>query len=364
MAFINDRGYNHLTPLRSGVLLVNLGTPAAPTPAAVRRYLRQFLSDPRVVELPRPLWWMILNFVVLPFRPRKSARAYAKIWTAEGSPLLLHTRSLTEALAERLRKNRPEIVVSCAMRYGAPGIAGVLGQMREQNVRRLLVLPLFPQYSGTTAGAVFDAVTGVLGKQRWLPELCFISSYHDDPAYIEACAARINSFYQKKERGKKLIFSFHGLPRRNLLNGDPYHCQCHKTARLIAAALKLPEEDWQVCFQSRFGAAEWLKPYTDQTLTGLAGQSGSTVDVFCPGFAVDCLETLEEIAMQNRDAFAAAGGGEFSYIPALNDSPAHVEALGAIVEARLQERDNVPGSRDAGERRKQAAMAKAMGAPQ
>ncbi len=335
MTYINDKYYNHLSPLRTGALLVNLGTPQAPTTSEVGRYLKEFLSDRRVIEVPRMVWWLILRLAILPFRSGKSARAYAKIWTPEGSPLLAHTRNIARALEQKLKQTRPDIIVSVAMTYGSPDIAGALDALREANVRKLLVLPLFPQYSATTTGAVFDAVTRALRKQRWLPELRFINSYHDHPQYIAACAKQIAA-QRNNKHNDKLILSFHGLPKRNLLNGDPYHCQCHKSARLIAETLQLADDDWTVTFQSRFGAAEWLKPYTDHTLIELGKKSKRSVSVFCPGFAADCLETLEEIAIQNRDVFADAGGKEFQYIPALNDCEEHIAALDALVRAHLQ----------------------------
>lgn len=335
MAYINDKYYNHLSPLRVGVLLVNLGTPKAPTTSEVRRYLKQFLSDRRVIEIPRIMWWLILHLAILPFRSGKSAQAYAKIWTPKGSPLLVYTHNIARALKQKLKQTWPDVIVSTAMTYGSPDTNRTINELREANVRKLLILPLFPQYSATTTGAAFDAVTDTLRKQRWLPELRFINSYHDHPEYINACAKQIAS-QRKGKQNDKLILSFHGLPKRNLLNGDPYHCQCQKSARLIAEKLQLEESEWTITFQSRFGAAEWLKPYTDHTLIELGKKSKQSVSVFCPGFAADCLETLEEIAMQNRDFFTDAGGEGFQYIPALNDCEKHIDALDSIVRTHLQ----------------------------
>ena len=332
MNYRNDGEYRHGSAERIGVLLVNLGTPKAPTPAAVRRYLKEFLSDPRVVEIPRALWWIMLRLLVLPSRPRRVAANYAKVWTPQGSPLLANTVALARAVDARVHDaGWPQADVMAAMRYGEPGIVAELERLRRVNARRLLIVPLFPQYSATTTAAVFDAAARTLGRRRWLPETRFVNSYHDDPGYIDACARRIRAFRAEHGAGDKLLLSFHGLPKRNLLKGDPYHCQCHKTARLLAESLALAESDWLICFQSRFGRAEWLKPYTDETLRELARRKTGRVDVFCPGFAVDCLETLEEIAIQNRALYEREGGGELRYIPAPNDAPEHAAFLARLV---------------------------------
>lgn len=315
-----------------GVLLANLGTPDEPTPEAVRRYLREFLWDPRVVEFPRPLWWLILNGIILNIRPRRSAEAYAKVWTEQGSPLLVRSKAQAEALQGRLDTAfTGPVRVALGMRYGEPSINSALEMLRDAGAERLIVLPLYPQYSGTTSGSIFDAVTDVLAGWRWVPELRFINHYHDDPAYIAAMAARVRAHWAEHARGKHLLLSFHGLPRRYLRAGDPYHCQCHKTARLLAEELGLDEPEWTVGFQSRFGREEWLKPYVDGLLKSWPKQGRRDVDVFCPGFAADCLETLEEIAMQDRDLFLASGGERYTYIPALNDLPEHMDALTALL---------------------------------
>ena len=274
----------------------------------------------------------MLRVLVLPLRPRRTAAAYAKIWSPQGSPLLVNTTAIARAVHARVQDTGwPQAEVAAAMRYGEPGIAAELERLRRRDVRRLLIVPLFPQYSATTSAAVFDAAAAALRRRRWLPETRFVHSYHDDRGYIDACAERIRAFRAEHGAGDKLLLSFHGLPKRNLLCGDPYHCQCHKTARLIAEALALAEQDWLICFQSRFGRAEWLKPYTDDTLRELARRKTARVDVFCPGFAADCLETLEEIAMQNRELFEREGGGELRYIPALNDAPEHADFLARLV---------------------------------
>ena len=364
MNALNDAQYRHGSPARIGVVLVNLGTPDAPTPAAVRRYLKEFLSDPRVVEIPRPLWRMILHLLVLPLRPRRSAAHYAAIWSPQGSPLLVHTTALARAVDQRVREaGWPQAGVIAAMRYGRPGLAAELDRLCAMNTRRLLVVPLFPQYSATTTAAVFDEVGRCLRRRRHLPEMRFVNGYCDEPGYIDACARQIRAFRDQHGAGEKLLFSFHGLPQRNLQNGDPYHCQCHKTARLTAEALALPEEDWLICFQSRFGRAEWLKPYTDETLRELARQKTGAVDVFCPGFAVDCLETLEEIAIQNRKLFEQAGGGQLRYIPALNETPEHADFLAHLIVRHLQGWETSAAD-DPGERERSRQRALKLGAKQ
>ncbi len=325
-------------PERSGVLLINLGTPRAPTTAAVRSYLREFLSDPRVVEIPRPIWLPILYGLVLTLRPRRTARAYRKVWLAEGSPLMVYTRRQRRALCAALnQRGAAAVTVEMAMCYGQPTIAATLEKLRGLGVTRLAVLPVYPQYSATTTAAAFDAIARALKKQRRLPTLRLISDYHDDSAYIKACAARILDARREHGGAEKLLFSFHGLPKRNVLLGDPYESQCRRTAELIARELNLKWDEWLLCFQSRFGRAEWLKPYTDETLRALPRHGVKSVDVFCPGFAADCLETLEEIAMQNRDFFLAAGGERFHYIPALNDDKEHIECLARIARSALDD---------------------------
>lgn len=324
--------YEHGQPDSLGVLLINLGTPEAPTTGAVRRYLAEFLADPRVVELPRWLWRPILHGYILRVRPRRSAAAYRRIWTERGSPLLLYSSELALALERSLASRLAGPVhVALGMSYGEPAIERALESLYQRRIGRLVVLPLYPQYSGSTTGSVFEAVTRALSRRRWIPELRFINHYHDAAGYIAAVASSIRRFRERHGAGERLLFSFHGLPRSMLDAGDPYHCQCRKTARLVAEALELADQDWHIAFQSRVGRAEWLKPYCDETLKDWGALGLGTIDVVCPGFAVDCLETLEEIAMQNAELYAAAGGGELRYIPALNESDDHVAFLSRLI---------------------------------
>jgi ferrochelatase len=315
----------------TGVLVANLGTPDAPTPAAVRRYLAEFLWDPRVVELPRPLWWLILNGFILPFRPRQSARAYREIWTAQGSPLLLTTRSIAAGIGERLGA---AVVVEPGMSYGQPSITAALERLRARGARRMVVLPLYPQYSGSTAGSVFDAVARTLQRWRRVPELHFIADYHDVPGYIAALAASVREHFAGAGRSH-LLMSFHGTPKGFLDAGDPYQGQCLRTGRLLADALGLGATDWSLTFQSRLGRSEWLQPYTDAVLQELPGRGVRRVAVICPGFAADCLETLEEIAMRGRETFLEAGGESFDFIPCLNAGEDHIAALAGLVRQAL-----------------------------
>ena len=333
-SYLGEPAYEHGSPTAVGALLVNLGTPDAPTPAAVRRFLAEFLWDPRVVEAPRWIWWLALHGVILRIRPARSAHAYRQIWTPQGSPLLLHTRALVERVRDALGSRMPATVV-LGMTYGSPSIPDALDQLRRAGVRRLVVLPLYPQYSGTTTGSVFDRVTSQLQRWRWVPALRFIGNYHDEPAYIDAVAASIRDHWRSHERGH-LLFSFHGVPHRYLLAGDPYHCQCQKTARLIAERLGLDAGAWTVSFQSQVGREEWLRPYTDETLQRMAREGQRHVSVVCPGFATDCLETLEEIAIRNRALFMASGGEIYDYIPCLNAGDAHAALLADLIASHAR----------------------------
>lgn len=336
--------FRHDEPSSLGILLVNLGTPDAPTTSAVRRYLDEFLSDPRVVEVPRPIWWLILNLYILRFRPAESAKAYQAIWTDKGSPLLLHSQALAESLQQELRATLGEKVhVELGMSYGSPSLQSALDKLHEKGAERIILLPLYPQYSGTTTASVFDAVVKLLSQRRWIPEFRFINHYHDRPDYIAAVAASIEAHWQQHGRGQRLLFSFHGLPRKLLLAGDPYYCHCQKTARLVAEKLGLRDEDWAVSFQSRVGREEWLKPYTDELLESWGEDKLGDIDAICPGFAADCLETLEEVALRYGELYEEAGGGKLRYIPALNSSKEHAALLAALV------RDHAGGWPEAGE---------------
>lgn len=320
---------------RTAVLLINLGTPEAPTPAALRRYLAEFLWDRRVVEIPRLPWWLILHGIILRLRPAKSAAKYASIWLPEGSPLAHWSTRIAKRLQGHLGERGHAVPVRLAMRYGQPAVAAALDALMAEGAARILVFPLYPQYAAATTASAVDAVTAWTARTRRLPELRFVAQYHDDPGYIAALATSIRDHWQREGRGQTLVMSFHGLPARTRDLGDPYHDQCHDTARRLAAALGLAERDYVVTFQSRFGRAKWLQPYTEPTLQRLAREGRTEVDVVCPGFAADCLETLEEIGQEARAAFIAAGGREFRYIPCLNDADPAIVALGGIALRQL-----------------------------
>lgn len=319
-------------PGRTALLLVNLGTPDEATPAAVRRYLGEFLHDRRVVELTRWLWCPLLHFVILPLRSGKVARNYASVWMPEGSPLMVYSQRLAQALQHAL----PDIAVRLAMRYGRPSIPATLRALEAEGMTRLLVLPLYPQYSASTSASVLDAVAQEIAGWRRVPELRFVADYHDDTGWLDAMEARIRAHWDLHGRAEKLLFSFHGLPQRFETAGDPYARQCEAGARALATRLGLDDAAWRLTYQSRFGREKWLEPATDKTLQALARDGVKTVDVVCPGFAVDCLETLEEIAVQNAEGFRHAGGSELRYIGALNHEPGHVGALAALARRHLQ----------------------------
>jgi len=329
--FRPEPAFNHDRPARDGILLANLGTPAAPTASAVRRYLAEFLSDPRVVEIPRAVWLPILYTVILTLRPARSARKYAEIWSPEGSPLAVHTARQAELLSESLGPQAPP--VEHAMRYGEPSIAAALDRLRAAGCDRILVLPLYPQYAASTSASTFDAVCAWLARTRNVPELRLVKHFHDHPRYIAALAAGVRRHWEAHGRGAKLVMSFHGLPRFALERGDPYHCECQATGRLLAQALGLGADEYAVTFQSRFGRAEWLQPYTEPTLVALAREGLRRVDVVCPGFVADCLETLEEIGIGAKHAFLSNGGREFQLVPCLNEAPEWIDALAEICAA-------------------------------
>ena len=324
-------------PVKAGVLLVNLGTPEAPTPRALRTYLAEFLGDPRVIEYPRWLWWLILHGVILRIRPRRSAHAYQRVWTPQGSPLRVGSEALASALQEELARRMPgPVQVALAMRYGQPSVKSQIERLQREGVRRLLVLPLYPQYSGTSTGSVLDAVADCFKTLRWPPELRVVNDYYDDPGHIDALARSIEDWWQANGRGERLLLSFHGIPQRYVDAGDPYLKQCGTTARLLRERLGLKPSELVVSFQSRVGREPWLRPYTDATVRELAAQGIKRLDVACPGFAVDCLETLEEIAMQNREFFVEAGGQDLRYIPALNDGRDQVDSLADLALRHMQ----------------------------
>ncbi len=336
MSFRPEPVHRHGNAARTAVLLVNLGTPDEATAPALRRYLAEFLSDPRVVEIPRLPWWLILHGIILRTRPARSAAKYASVWMPQGSPLAVWTQRQTAALQQQLADRGHHITVRHAMRYGNPSLPDTLDALRSVGTTRVLVLPLYPQYAAATTASVADKVMQWAARARRMPEFRFVAEYHDDPAYIAALAAQVRQHWAAHGRGDKLVLSFHGVPERSQHLGDPYHCQCHKTARLLAAALGLAANEVQLTFQSRFGKAKWLQPYTEPTLQALAAAGVKRVDVMCPGFVADCLETLEEIAQEARDAFLAAGGETFHYVPCLNDSPPWIDALTALAERHLQ----------------------------
>jgi protoporphyrin/coproporphyrin ferrochelatase len=343
MAYYNSEPpYAHGDQLKVGILLVNLGTPDAPTAKALRPYLQQFLMDRRVVEIPRFIWCWILHCIILVIRPKKSAAKYAQVWTKEGSPLLVHAQNQTKLLQGFLgEKIKSPFAVELGMSYGNPSMKSAIENLKAQHCDRILVFPLYPQYAASSTAAAFDSVWKTLIKMRNVPAIRSIRNYHDHPAYISALKQsvldywRINSKTQF-DKGEKLVMSFHGVPKVHLTKGDPYHCQCHKTARLLAEALGLNKDDYTVAFQSRFGKQEWLKPYLASTLEALGKAKTGRIDVICPGFSSDCLETLEEIAMEGKHIFQSNGGGEYNYIPALNESEPWIHAMTQIALENLQ----------------------------
>ena len=330
--FFVEPPFAHGQKPRTAILYCNLGTPDAPTASAVRRYLAEFLSDHRVVEIPRLLWLLILHGIILRVRPAKSAAKYASIWTAAGSPLRLWTEKQALLLQDLLGQRGHQMQVRYAMRYGQNAIGAQLDALKADGVTRVLILPAYPQYSATTTASVFDAVYAWGSRVRTVPELRFVNHYHDHPLYIAALARSVQQHWAEHGRGERLVMSFHGVPQRTLQLGDPYHCECRKTARLLTEHLGLPQEQVMVTFQSRLGRAKWLEPYTEPSLVALAQAGVARVDLICPGFTSDCLETLEEISIEARHAFLSAGGKEFHYIACLNEQPAWIDALGAIAE--------------------------------
>ena len=338
MAYFNQEPpFKHGDRLKVGILLANLGTPDAANAPALRRYLGQFLMDRRVVEIPRFIWCWILHCIILVVRPKKSAAKYAQVWTNQGSPLLAHAQKQTSLLDDNLSKkiNSP-FAVALGMSYGNPSMQSAIDKLRAQHCDRILVFPLYPQYAASSTGSAMDAVWRVLLKTRNMPAIRSIRHYHDHPAYISALAGSVREHWQLNGKPNKLVMSFHGLPKFHLMKGDPYHCECYKTARLLAESLELTKDEYTVAFQSRFGKQEWLKPYLASTLEDLGKAKTKRIDVICPGFSSDCLETLEEIAMEGKEIFTHAGGGEYHYIPALNESELWIQAMTTIALENLQ----------------------------
>ncbi|MGQ8365583.1 ferrochelatase [Glaciecola sp. 1036] len=357
MKFKAQTAFTHQQRDKLGVLITNLGTPEAPTAQALKPYLKQFLSDPRVVEVPKLIWWFILNGIILNIRPKRSAKAYETVWTDEGSPLLTHTKAQATAIDNKLKAEfGDQVVVDFAMRYGQPSVTSAIDKMLNSGVRKLLVLPLYPQYCASTTASTFDAVAEDFTQRRWIPELRFINQYHDNPSYIKCVADKIRAHREVHGNADKLVFSYHGIPKRYLLNGDPYHCQCYKTSRLIATELGLSEDEYLTSFQSRFGREEWLKPYTDETLKSLPAKGVKSVQIVCPGFSSDCLETIEEIGEENREYFLHSGGESYQYIAALNSDEQHIDMLVGLVK------ENIAGWQIEQDTTQRAQLAKALGA--
>ena len=336
MAFNKEPSFQHGQAARTAILYCNLGTPSEPTAPALRQYLAEFLGDSRVVEIPKPIWWLILHGIILRVRPKKSAAKYASIWTEGGSPLKVFTEQQAQSLGAALQERGHSVTVRYAMRYGQPSIPEQLNALKAEGVQRVLIVPAYPQYSGTTTASVFDAVYRWGLKTRLIPELRFVNRYHDDPRYIAALAQTVRAHWAAHGQAEKLVMSFHGVPERTLHLGDPYHCECMKTGRLLAEALGLSKDQYKLTFQSRFGKAKWLEPYTEPTLIAMAQQGVKKVDVICPGFTSDCLETLEEIQQEAQEAFLHAGGESFSYIPCLNNHAQWIEALADISLGHMQ----------------------------
>jgi len=348
MKYLGRPEYQHGTSEKLGILMVNLGTPDAPDTKSVRRYLNQFLSDPRIIELPRLLWMAILHGVILRIRPAKSAQAYQEVWDEQtGSPLMSISAAQANALQTSLQSRfGSDVIVSLGMRYGSPSVDTAIGELESHNVRRMLVLPMYPQYSGTTVASVFDEVAHRLQRTRWIPELRFVNQFCDEAAYIQALASSVRESWNQHGRGDLLVTSYHGIPKRYLLNGDPYHCLCHKTTRLLADELGLSDADYRVVFQSRVGKEEWLKPYCDETMKTLPAEGIKSIDVISPAFSADCLETLEEIEGENKEYFMENGGERFQYIACLNDRADHISMLSDLVERHCQGWPEVNPARD------------------
>lgn len=328
MKFKGEQNFQHENEQKKGVLIAYLGTPDSPDVLSVRRYLKEFLSDPRIIEVPKIIWWFVLNIFILNFRSFNSARLYKSIWTEGGSPLLVNCIKIKEKVQKSLPSNYQ---VALGMRYGNPSIKSALNELKEANCRDIEVITLFPHYSATTVGSIFDAVSTEIKSWRWVPSVKFLNSYHDNPLLIEILSKRIQKSFDSQGKPDKLVFSYHSIPKKYFDSGDPYHCLCQKTSRLIAEKLSLDEKDYITAFQSRFGPSEWLKPYTSETMKSLPKEGIKSVQVVSPGFGVDNLETLQEIDIENKEYFEDAGGENFHYIPCLNDDDDHVEFLISLI---------------------------------
>mgnify|MGYP001274786982 CR=1 FL=1 len=335
-SYLGEKDYQHGSIERTGILLTNLGTPDAPTAKALKPYLKEFLSDPRVIEIPKFIWQIILRLIILNIRPRRSAKNYKKIWTEEGSPLLnISLKQLTK-VENYLKKDFNNSVFALAMRYGNPSIEKALIKLQEKKVRRLLILPLYPQYCAATTGSTFDKVTSILTKWRWIPEIRFVNQYFEEKLFIQAISNSLRKVWKEKGKPQRTIFSYHGIPKSYLLKGDPYHCYCLKTTRLIKENLGLKDEEVMTTFQSRFGNQEWLQPYTDETLKKLPSSGIKNIHIISPGFSADCLETLEELAEENKEYFIKAGGSQYHYINCLNDNEDHINLIIELIKKHTQ----------------------------
>ena len=334
--YIGEKNYEHGSNEKIGILITNLGTPDQPNTKALKIYLKEFLSDPRVIELPKFLWQIILRIFILQTRPKKSAATYRTIWTDQGSPLLDIANKQLIAIRKHFKETNQKVVIRLGMRYGNPSINSALIDLQKEQVRKLLVLPLYPQYCAATTGSTFDAVSHALQKWRWVPEFRFINQYFEETKYITTLSNSIEKFWNQNGKPQKLIFSYHGIPKKYHLEGDPYHCFCLKTTRLVKEHLNLSDEEVMTTFQSRFGSQEWLQPYTDLTLKELPNQGIKNIHIISPGFSADCLETLEELKVENKNYFIDSGGENYKYIPCLNDSPEHVKFLVELIIKNTQ----------------------------
>ena len=331
MKYEGEKNYNHGKKEKIGILITNIGTPDKPNKEALKTYLKEFLSDPRVIEIPRLIWQAILRLIILNLRPQKSAKLYKSIWKKEGGPLLVMLQKQKKGIQKILRKNSKNLEIEIGMRYGNPSIKLGLERLKSKSCRKILVLPLYPQYCAATTGSTFDKVTEILRKWRWIPEIRFVNNYFEESMYIECLIKSIKESWKKFGKAQKLIFSYHGVPKKYLLKGDPYYCFCQKTTRLVAEKMKLKKKDYITTFQSRFGPGEWLQPYTDKTLEELPKKGIKKIHILSPGFSSDCLETLEELEVQNKENFLSSGGERYNYIKCLNDDPQHLKMLGFLI---------------------------------